>query len=169
MNNKICLILLTFILGFSVIAGCKGSEDLIVAKDGDTVKVHYTGTLDDGSIFDTSRDREPLEFILGSGSMIAGFDRAVNGMQVGEIKTVTIPTNEAYGPHREELVLIIERDRLQEGLEPTIGQQLEMRQPDGRIITVVVTNVSDNSITVDANHALAGKDLTFEIELVEIN
>jgi len=169
MYKKFCLFSFVFILGFSFITGCTRSEELIMAKDGDIVKVHYKGMVDDGSVFDTSKDREPLEFILGSGSMIAGFDRAVNGMQVGGIKTVTIPTNEAYGPHREELVLIIERDRLQEGLEPTIGQQLEMRQPDGRIITVVVTNVSDNSITVDANHALAGKDLTFEIELVEIN
>ncbi len=140
-----------------------------MAKDGDTVKVHYTGTLEDGSVFDTSRGGEPLEFILGGGNMIVGFDKAVNSMQVGEIKTVTIPADEAYGPHREELVLIIERDKLPEGLEPTIGQQLEMSQPDDRTVIVVVTDVSEASITVDANHAFAGKDLTFEIELVEIN
>jgi len=169
MNNKICLIILTFILVFSVIAGCKGSEDLIVAKDGDTVKVHYTGTLDDGSIFDTSRDREPLEFILGSGNMIAGFDKAVNGMQIGEIKTVTIPSDEAYGTHRDDLVWIIERDKLPEGFEPTIGQQLELGLSSGGKAMVVVTDVSSASITVDANHRLADKDLTFEIELVEIS
>ena len=120
-------------------------------------------------MFDTSRNREPLEFILGSGGMIVGFDRAVNGMQVGEIKTVIIPADEAYGPHLEELVLIIERDRLPEGLEPIVGQQLEMSQPDGRTVKVIVTDVSEVSITVDANHPMAGKDLTFEIELVEIN
>ena len=169
MLRKFCLFLTAFILVVSIIAGCTGSEELIMAKNGDTVKVHYKGTLEDGSVFDTSRGREPLEFILGSGSMIVGFDKAVNGMQVGEINTVTIPADEAYGPHREELVLVIERDKLPEGLEPTIGQQLEMSQPDGRTVIVVVIDVSEASITVDANHTLAGKDLTFEIELVEIN
>jgi peptidylprolyl isomerase len=167
--KNLCIFILAIVIGISCITGCTGSEELIMAKDGDTVKVHYKGTLGDGSVFDTSRDREPLEFILGSGSMIVGFDNAVNGMQVGEIKTVTIPPDEAYGPHREELVLIIERDRLPEGLEPTIGQQLEMSQPNGRTVIVIVTHVSDVSITVDSNHRLAGKDLTFEIELVEIN
>ena len=169
MFKKLCLFFLAFILGILIMVGCKGGEEVVMAKDGDTVKVHYTGTLEDGSVFDTSRDRESLEFILGSGSMIVGFDRAVNGMQVGEIKTVTIPADEAYGPHRDELVLIIERDRLPEGLEPIVGQQLEMSQPDGRTVIVVVTDVSEASITLDANHTLAGKDLTFEIELVEIN
>ena len=169
MLRKFCLFLTAFILVVSIIAGCTGSEELIMAKNGDTVKVHYKGTLEDGSVFDTSRGREPLEFILGSGSMIVGFDKAVNGMQVGEINTVTIPADEAYGPHREELVLVIERDKLPEGLEPAIGQQLEMSQPDGRTVIVVVIDVSEASITVDANHTLAGKDLTFEIELVEIN
>ena len=169
MLKNVCLVLLTFILGFSIMAGCKGNGDLIVAKDGDTVKVHYTGTLDDGSIFDTSRNREPLEFILGSGNMIVGFDKAVNGMQIGEIKTVTIPTNEAYGEYRDDLVWVIERDKLPEGLSPTIGQQLELGLSSGGQAIVVVTDVSEASITVDANHKLAGKDLTFEIELVEIN
>ena len=140
-----------------------------LAKDGDKVKVHYKGTLEDGSIFDTSRGGEPLEFILGGGGMIEGFDKAVNGMQVGEIKTVTIPADEAYGPHRDDLMLVIERDNLPEDLEPSIGQQLEMTRTDGLVFTVIVTDVSDASITVDANHILAGKDLTFEIELVEVN
>ncbi len=101
--------------------------------------------------------------------MIEGFDKAVNGMQVGEIKTVTIPADEAYGPHRDDLMLVIERGNLPEDLEPSIGQQLEMTRSDGLIFTVIVTDVSDASITVDANLALAGKDLTFEIELVEVN
>jgi peptidylprolyl isomerase len=161
--------MLVTIVGISSTMGCTGKEELATAKDGDMVKVHYKGTLEDGSIFDTSRDREPLGFKLGSGSMITGFDRAVNGMQVGEIKTLIIPAEEAYGPHRDDLVLITERDRLPEGLEPSIGQQLEMNQPDGSTIRVVITDITEASITLDANHRLAGKDLTFEIELVEID
>ena len=169
MLKKFCLFFLVFILGVSFTTGCTGSEELVMAKDDDTVKVHYKGTLEDGSVFDTSQDREPLEFILGSGGMIEGFDRAVHGMQVGEIKTVTIPADEAYGPHRDDLVWVIERDRLPEGLNPSIGQQLEMSLSGGGTTLVIVTDVSEASITVDANHPLAGKDLTFEIELVEIN
>jgi len=139
-----------------------------MANDGDTVKVHYKGTLEDGTVFDTSRGREPLEFTLGGGTIIPGFEEAVKGMQVGQTKTVTIPAEEAYGPHRDELVMVIERDKLPEGLNPAIGQQLQMQQADGRTAVVVVTDVSETTITIDANHPLAGKDLTFEIELVEI-
>ena len=168
MIKKVYIFILAVILGILSITGCSGSEQLVTAKDGDTVIVHYKGMLEDGSVFDTSRDREPLEFILGSGNMIVGFDKAVHGMQVGEIKTVTIPADEAYGQHRDDLVLIIDRDKFPEGLEPTIGQQLEMSQANGRSIIVIVIDVSGSSITVDANHRLAGKDLTFEIELIEI-
>ncbi len=140
-----------------------------MAKDGDTVKVHYKGTLEDGSVFDTSRGKQPLEFILGGGTMIVGFDKAVNGMQVGEIKTVTIPPNEACGPYRDDLVLVIERERLPENVHPEIGHRLQTQRSDGSTVRAVVTNVSEDSITVDANHPLAGKAMTFEIELVEIN
>lgn len=167
MFKKLCVFTLVIILGISSVTGCDGKEE-IIAENGDTVKVHYKGTLEDGSVFDTSRGGVPLEFVLGGGNMIAGFDNTVNGMKVGEIKTVTIPADEAYGSHRDDLVLVIERDRLSEDLKPSIGQKLEMKQPDGRIIEVVVTDVSETSITVDANHPLAGKDLTFEIELVEV-
>jgi peptidylprolyl isomerase len=139
-----------------------------MAKDGNTVQIHYKGTLEDGTVFDTSRGRQPMEFTLGAGDVIVGFDKAVNGMRVGEVKTVTIPAAEAYGPRRDELVQIIGRDKLPENMEPSIGQQLEMSQPDGGTITVVVTEVSGGSITVDGNHPMAGKDLTFEIELVSI-
>jgi peptidylprolyl isomerase len=139
-----------------------------LANEGDTVQVHYKGTLKDGSVFDSSRGREPLEFVLGGGDLIAGFDKAVRGMKVGEIKTVTIPVNEAYGPYIDKLVVVFKREELPENLEPVIGQQMDVREPDGTTVRVVVTNVSDASITVDANHPLAGKDLTFEIELVEI-
>ena len=168
MLKKLYVVTLVIILGISSVTGCAGKEEIIMAENGDTVKVHYKGALEDGSVFDTSKGGEPLEFILGGGNMIAGFDKAVNGMQVGEIKTVTIPADEAYGPHRDDLVLVIERDKLPEDLKPGIGQQLEMSQPDGRTVTVVVTDVSEASITVDANHPMAGKDLTFEIELVAI-
>ncbi|MFC2025213.1 peptidylprolyl isomerase [Chloroflexota bacterium] len=139
-----------------------------MANDGDTVKVHYTGTLEDGTIFDTSREREPLEFTLGEGQLIPGFEEAVRGMRVGQVKTATIPVEEAYGPHRDDLVMIVERDQLPENMEPGIGEQLQMQEADGRTTVFVVTDVSETSITVDANHPLAGKDLTFEIELVEI-
>ncbi len=168
MLKKLCLFILVIILGVSSVTGCTGKKGLPMAKDGDTVKVHYKGTLEDGSVFDTSRGGEPLEFILGGGNLIAGFDKAVNSMQVGEIKTVTIPAEEAYGPHRDELLLVIERDKLPDNLEPSIGQQLQMSQPDGGTVIAVVTDVSEGSITVDTNHPMAGKDLTFEIELVEI-
>ncbi len=139
-----------------------------MASDGDTVRVHYTGTLEDGTTFDTSVGGEPLEFTLGEGKMIPGFEKAVYGLQVGKSKTVTIPAEEAYGPHRDDLVVVVERDQLPPGLDPKVDQQLQMQQTDGRTAVVIVTDVSDTTITVDANHPLAGKDLTFEIELVEI-
>ncbi len=139
-----------------------------MAKDGNAVKVHYTGTLEDGTTFDTSVGREPLEFTLGAGQMIPGFEKAVYGLKVGESKTVTIPAEEAYGPHRDDLVIVVEREQLPAGLEPEIGQQLQMQQTDGRTTVVIVTDVSETTITVDANHTLAGKALTFEIELVEM-
>ena len=166
--KNICVILLVILTGILLLTGCAGKGDSVMANDGDTVKVHYTGTLEDGTVFDTSRGREPLEFTLGEGTIIPGFEETVKGMQVGQTKTVTIPAEEAYGPHRDELVMVIERDKLPEGLNPAIGQQLEMQQADGGTAVVVVTDVSETTITIDANHPLAGKDLTFEIELVEI-
>jgi peptidylprolyl isomerase len=163
------VILLVTLLGLSSVTGCAGKESSAVAKDGDTVKVHYTGTLEDGTIFDTSREREPLEFTLGGGKLIPGFEEAVRGMQIGQTKTVTIPPDEAYGSHRDELILVIQRDQLPDDLDPAVGQQLQMQGADGQTAVVVVTEVSEATITVDANHPLVGKDLTFEIELVEIN
>ena len=139
-----------------------------MAKDGNTVKVHYTGTLEDGTTFDTSVGREPLEFTLGEGRVIPGFEEVVKGMQVGQSKTVTIPPERAYGLRLDDLVLVIEREQLPENLDPEVGQQLQMQQADARTTVVVVTDVSETTITVDANHPLAGKGLTFEIELVEI-
>ena len=139
-----------------------------MASDGDTVRVDYTGTLEDGTTFDTSVGSEPLEFTLGEGNVISGFEKAVYGLQVGKSKTVTIPTEEAYGPHRDDLVIVVEREQLPADLDPKVDQQLQMQQTDGRTAVVIVTDVSETTITVDANHPLAGKDLTFEIELVEI-
>ena len=168
MLKNTCVILLVILTGILLLIGCAGKEDSTIANDGDTVKVHYTGTLEDGTVFDTSREREPLEFTLGEGQLIPGFEEAVRGIQVGQTKTVTIPAEEAYGPHHDEMVMVVERDKLPEGLKPAIGQRLQMQQPDSGTAVVVVTDVSETTITIDANHPLAGKVLTFEIELVEI-
>jgi peptidylprolyl isomerase len=138
------------------------------AENGNTVKVHYTGRLDDGMVFDSSKDREPLEFTLGKGHLIKGFEDAVAGMSVGETKTVIIPSNEAYGPHKDELMFRIDRAQFPPNIEPRMGLILSLRQPDGGVIHVAVTEISDNSVTLDANHPLSGKDLTFEIEIMEV-
>jgi peptidylprolyl isomerase len=138
------------------------------AKDGDTVKVHYTGTLGDGTIFDSSDGGDPLEFTLGDGGVIPGFEDAVRGMNVGETKTTTIPADEAYGPRESGAVLHVSRAQLPAGMEPEVGQQLGLEHPSGGMIPAVITGVDDESITIDANHPLAGEDLTFEIRLVEI-
>jgi peptidylprolyl isomerase len=143
-------------------------EKMAQAKPGDTVKVHYTGKLEDGTVFDTSTDSDPLQFTIGDGQIIPGFEQAVVGMNSGESKTIKVPVDEAYGPHREEMVLVVDRNQLPADLIPEVGQQLQNRQPDGQTIVVTVTDVSESSVTVDANHPLAGKDLTFDIQLVEI-
>ena len=141
----------------------------MVAKNGDNVKVHYTGTLDDGSEFDSSRGREPLEFTLGAGSMIPGFEAAVLGMKLGEVKTVTIPAAEAYGEYSEDNIQEIDRSNISPDVELEVGMQLQGMNPNGSIFTVTVLSFTDTTVTLDGNHHLAGEDLTFEIELVEIN
>lgn len=138
------------------------------AKQGDTVKVHYTGKLDDGTVFDSSVEGDPLEFTLGSGQIIPGFDEAVNGMAVGEKKVVQIPSEKAYGPHREDMTAEVPRGELPPEIEPAVGMQLQANQQDGRTMVVTVTQVKDENVTLDANHPLAGKDLTFDIELLEV-
>jgi len=138
------------------------------AKEGDTVKVHYTGKLKDKSIFDSSQDAEPLELTVGSGQVIPGFEKAVVGMEVGDSKTVEIAAAEAYGPYRNELVVEIEREQVPEDLPIEVGKPLILRQADAPPIRVMVTDISEQSVTLDANHPLAGEDLTFEVELVEI-
>jgi len=138
------------------------------AKHGDTIKVHYTGTLPDGTVFDSSRKREPLEFRIGSGSLIPGFENGVIGMAVGDSKTVTIPDLEGYGPKNEDLVIKVKKENLPDNIVPEIGQTLQISQPGGNPFSVRVTGVDDTSVTLDANHPLAGKTLLFELELVEI-
>ena len=138
------------------------------AKAGDTVKVHYTGKFEDDKVFDTSTDREPLEFTIGEGQMIPGFEEAVLGMNLDESKNVQIPADKAYGPHREDRVMVVDRSQLPENLEPKLGQQLQVNQEDGKGFVVTVTDVSESTVTLDGNHPLAGKDLLFNIQLVEI-
>jgi len=138
------------------------------AKSGDTVKIHYTGTLDDGTEFDSSAGRDPLEFTLGGGQVIPGFDNAVDGMSVGDNKTVTIPAGEAYGERHDQLVHQVPKDALHEEMQPEVGMQLQSQSTDGQIMNLVVIEVGEDTITVDGNHPLAGKALTFAVELVEI-
>ncbi|NNL46806.1 MAG: peptidylprolyl isomerase [Chromatiales bacterium] len=138
------------------------------AKSGDTVRIHYTGTLDDGTQFDSSDGRDPLEFALGGGQVIPGFDSAVDGMTVGESKSVTIPPEQAYGERHEQLVQQVPKSALPDDMKPEVGMQLQSQSPDGQVMNLVVTEVEEATITVDANHPLAGQALTFAIELVEI-
>lgn len=138
------------------------------AKNGDTVMVHYTGKLTDGTVFDSSTERDPLQFTIGAGEIIPGFEQAVLGMNTGESKTTKIPVEEAYGSHRPEMVVEVERDQMPPEMEPEVGQQMQIQQPSGQIIPVTITNISDSTVTLDANHPLAGEDLIFDIELVDI-
>jgi peptidylprolyl isomerase len=141
---------------------------MVEAKNGDKVKIHYTGKLEDETVFDSSVEREPLEFTVGDGKIIPGFEKAVVGMNPGESKTVTISPDMAYGPHREELVVDVERERVPNNLDLKVGGFVQIRQRDGGVIQAKVTDVSESKVTLDANHPLAGKDLTFDIKLVEI-
>ncbi|MFH0785725.1 MAG: peptidylprolyl isomerase [Pseudomonadota bacterium] len=137
------------------------------AMRGDNVKVHYTGKLADGTVFDSSANREPLDFAVGSGQVIVGFDEAIMGMEVGESKVVTIPVEKAYGVRNEELVIEVPIEQVPPDLNPEIGLRLEMGGLNGEIMRVVVTEITATHITLDANPPLAGKDLTFTLELVE--
>ncbi len=139
------------------------------ATAGDRVRIHYTGTFADGEVFDSSEGRAPLDFELGAGQVIPGFDQAVDGMEVGEKKTVTIPAADAYGEHNPEMVMAIPTAELPENLAPAVGQRLQMQTTDGQIVVVTVKEVTEVQVILDANHALAGKDLTFAIELVGVN
>ncbi len=143
-------------------------KSMTQAKQGDTVNVHYTGKLEDGTIFDSSRSRNPLRFTIGKGQVITGFEQAVIGMSLGETKTARIPVNQAYGSRRDDRIITLERTKLPPGLNPSVGQRLELTQTDDQRILVTVSAVTDTTLTLDANHPLAGKELTFDIELLTI-
>jgi FKBP-type peptidyl-prolyl cis-trans isomerase 2 len=140
-----------------------------VASKGNTVKVHYKGTLKDGTLFDSSENRAPLEFVVGDGRMIKGFDAAVDGMSLGEDKTVTIPSAEAYGEKREDMMLDVPLDQVPAEIKPEVGMDLSIQNQMGQPTPVKVVHVDDQKITLDANHPLAGEDLIFAIKLVEIS
>ena len=137
------------------------------AKKGDKVKVQYTGKLEDGTVFSSSSHEEPLQFTIGEGQILPGFEQAVIGMNPGESKIVQIAPENAYGPRLEELVVVIAREQLPNEMNPALGERLQIRQTDGQTIAVTVADVSPSTVTLDANHPLAGKDLTFDIRLLE--
>jgi len=138
------------------------------AAKGDTVKVHYRGTLEDGSEFDSSHDRDPLTVTVGGGEVIPGFDQALEGMAPGDSKTVTVESGDAYGEHQPEMVQKIERARIPGEIELQVGGVLQATAPDGQVVRLTVTEFDDETVTLDANHPLAGNDLTFDLHLVEI-
>ncbi len=151
-----------------LVAGSGCTDTAAHVKNGDMVKVHYTGTFDNGTVFDSSAGREPLEFSVGAGMMIRGFDEGVVGMQEGETKTIHIPADRAYGQYREDLLFLIDPESVQGGESLTGGEQVYITLPGGQVMAGTVTGISPDGIVIDANHHLAGEDLTFSITLVEI-
>ncbi len=141
---------------------------MALAQAGDTVRVHYTGKLDDGTVFDSSAGGDPIEFVIGDHQVIAGFEDGVTGMALGETKTVVIPFDQAYGAYDDDLVLNVPREQFPTHITPEVGEALQLQQPDGNVITVIISEVSDEAVTLDANHPLAGEDLTFDLELAAI-
>lgn len=139
------------------------------AKEGDNVKVHYTGKLANGEVFDTSESREPLAFTVGKGEVIPGFEDGVKGLETGESHTVVIPAEQAYGQHREELLYKVGKEKFPQDMELKIGDSFKIGEDKGNPTIVSITEINGDEVTLDANHPLAGKDLTFEIQLVEIN
>ncbi|HVX51257.1 MAG TPA: peptidylprolyl isomerase [Chitinophagaceae bacterium] len=137
-------------------------------RNGDTIKVHYRGTLDDGTVFDSSEGRDPLQFEVGSGQVIPGFDDGVLGMIVGQKKTITIPVDEAYGPVQEEMFMEFPLERFPKDMAPEVGMTLNMSNGSGQVIPVVIAEVLEDAVVLDANHPLAGEVLTFDLELVDI-
>lgn len=142
---------------------------MTTAKEGDTVHVHYTGSLEDGQVFDSSTDRDPLSFTIGSGQVIPGFEEAIIGMNLNDKKNVTIPVDKAYGQRNEELVLTVPRDQVPPDITPEVGLKLQMQGPGNQPVVVVITEVEEENVMLDANPPLAGKDLIFDIELVKIS
>jgi peptidylprolyl isomerase len=138
------------------------------AKQGDTVKVHYNGRLTDGTEFDSSEGRQPLEFEVGSGTVIKGFDDGVTNMSVGEKKTVLIPADDAYGPREEERVIEFPRSNFPPDIKPEVGMTLNMHDDEGEVYRVIITEINAETIILDGNHPLAGQDLIFDIELIDV-
>lgn len=141
---------------------------MVKAKRGNRVKIHYTGKLKDGRVFDTSDNHDPLQFEIGKGEVISGLEEAVLDMEQGEKKTVNIPAEKAYGSYHREKVVSVEKSRIPAHISPEVGKKLKLLQPDGQTDIVRITDISDTEVTLDANHPLAGKDLMFEIQMVEI-
>lgn len=139
------------------------------AQNGSTVKVHYTGTLEDGTQFDSSHGRDPLELTIGEGTVIPGFEASIVGMEPGDTKQVKLEPHEAYGDRHEQLVQTIQRSQIPPELELQVGQQLQAKGPDGNVVVVTVSDLADDTVTLDGNHPLAGKTLNFEIEMVEVS
>ena len=138
------------------------------AQEGSTVKVHYTGKLRDGTVFDTSKDVEPIQFKVGSGELIPGFEEAIVGMEPKDAKTITIPCQEAFGPKRDDLIAEVSRSQLPQDISLKVGQKLQIGDQKSGIIVVSVVDLQDDVVKLDANHPLAGEDLIFEIELLEV-
>jgi FKBP-type peptidyl-prolyl cis-trans isomerase 2 len=139
------------------------------AKMSDTVVLHYTGSFTDGEIFDSSLDREPFEFTIGQGMVISGLEKGIVGMNEGELRTLNIPAEEAYGLRREDLLAIIGRSQMPANIDLKIGIVLQARAPDGGVTSVIVRDVNDENVTLDFNHPLAGKELIFEVNLIKIS
>jgi peptidylprolyl isomerase len=137
-------------------------------KNGDIVKVHYHGKLTDGSTFDSSTGREPLQFEVGSGMVISGFDSGVSGMSVGEKRTITIPVEEAYGPKDPDRIIDFPKAEFPEEMTPEVGMRLNLTDHEGQVIPVEIVEVGEDTVKLDGNHPLAGQALIFDIELVEI-
>ncbi|MBN2226711.1 MAG: peptidylprolyl isomerase [candidate division Zixibacteria bacterium] len=159
------IIAILTIVAMALLAGCSGEP---VAKSGDTVKVKYRVSLEDGTVVDSSATDDPLEFTLGSGQIIPGVENAVIGMKIGDADTVIVIPEEAYGPYRQEMIGQINRGEFPADMELVVGGQLSMPQPNGGFIPVTIVAVDDTMVTLDANHPLAGKTLTFALELKEI-
>ena len=138
------------------------------AKEGDEVQVHYTGRLEDGTVFDTSEDGDPLSFTVGENRVIPGFEEAVTGMEPGDSKTTEVEPEQAYGEHREDMVMEMERDQIPDDVDPEVGQQLQLRLENGQTVPVLITALGEETVTIDANHPLAGRKLKFEIELIDV-
>jgi peptidylprolyl isomerase len=139
-----------------------------IAGKGDTIKVHYTGKLDDGNVFDTSREGDPLEFVVGEGNLLKDFEDATVGLVAGQSTTVQISAENAYGPYRDDLLLVVPKEQLPSEVEEKVGATLFIECEDGVMLPVTIKEIAEDTITLDSNHVLAGKDLIFDIELVEI-